>query len=355
MEPVSDILLSWFAREGRDLPWRRTRDPYRIWLSEVILQQTRVAQGLEYYLRFTERFPDIAALAAAPEDEVLKLWQGLGYYSRARNLHAAARQVMSRFGGVFPATYGEVRALPGVGDYTAAAVCSIVYDAPCAVLDGNVYRVLARLFDIGIPIDTTAGKRTFAELAQLQLDTSRPGLYNQAIMDFGALQCTPAQPRCGDCPLAGRCLALAAGTVGVRPVKQGRAKVRDRWFNYLHVTCGGQTLLHRRGGGDIWQGLYEFPLIETDKAMDFAELQTTDAFRRLFAGAGRLNVSADLQGVKHVLSHQILYTAFYRIEIEREGDALKSYLPVATDDVEKYAVPRLIHIYLEKLEGNLSE
>ena len=246
MEPVSDILLSWFAREGRDLPWRRTRDPYRIWLSEVILQQTRVAQGLEYYLRFTERFPDIAALAAAPEDEVLKLWQGLGYYSRARNLHAAARQVMSRFGGVFPATYGEVRALPGVGDYTAAAVCSIVYDAPCAVLDGNVYRVLARLFDIGIPIDTTAGKRTFAELAQLQLDTSRPGLYNQAIMDFGALQCTPAQPRCGDCPLAGRCLALAAGTVGVRPVKQGRAKVRDRWFNYLHVTCGGQTLLHRR-------------------------------------------------------------------------------------------------------------
>ena len=355
MNRIAEILLDWYAREGRDLPWRRTRDPYRIWLSEVILQQTRVAQGMEYYLRFTERFPDVASLAAAPEDEVLKLWQGLGYYSRARNLHAAARQVMSRFGGVFPATYGEVRALPGVGDYTAAAVCSIVYDAPCAVLDGNVYRVLARLFDIGIPIDTTAGKRTFAELAQLQLDTSRPGLYNQAIMDFGALQCTPAQPRCGDCPLAGRCLALAAGTVGVRPVKQGRAKVRDRWFNYLHVTCGGQTLLHRRGGGDIWQGVYEFPLIETDKAMDFAELQTTDAFRRLFAGAGRLNVSADLQGVKHVLSHQILYTAFYRIEIEREGDALKSYLPVATDDVEKYAVPRLIHIYLEKLEGNLSE
>lgn len=149
MENISDILLSWFAREGRDLPWRRTRDPYRIWLSEVILQQTRVAQGLQYYLRFTERFPDIAALAAAPEDEVLKLWQGLGYYSRARNLHAAARQVVSRFGGVFPATYGEVRALRGVGDYTAAAVCSIVYDAPCAVVDGNVYRVLARLFDIG--------------------------------------------------------------------------------------------------------------------------------------------------------------------------------------------------------------
>ena len=345
MEPVSDILLSWFAREGRDLPWRRTRDPYRIWLSEVILQQTRVAQGLEYYLRFTERFPDIAALAAAPEDEVLKLWQGLGYYSRARNLHAAARQVMSRFGGVFPATYGEVRALPGVGGYTAAAVCSIVYDAPGAVLDGNVYRVLARLFDIGIPIDTTAGKRTFAELAQLQLDTSRPGLYNQAIMDFGALQCTPAQPRCGDCPLAGRCLALAAGTVGVRPVKQGRAKVRDRWFNYLHVTCGGQTLLHRRGGGDIWQGLYEFPLIETDKAADFAELAATAAFRELL-GNGRWHLRRSVTMPGHQLSHQLLHAVFHRIEC----DAMPAFPSVETAALGGYALPRLIDRYLTKYQ-----
>lgn len=343
MEPVSDILLSWFAREGRDLPWRRTRDPYRIWLSEVILQQTRVAQGLEYYLRFTERFPDIAALAAAPEDEVLKLWQGLGYYSRARNLHAAARQVMSRFGGVFPATYGEVRALPGVGDYTAAAVCSIVYDAPCAVLDGNVYRVLARLFDIGIPIDTTAGKRTFAELAQLQLDTSRPGLYNQAIMDFGALQCTPAQPRCGDCPLAGRCLALAAGTVGVRPVKQGRAKVRDRWFNYLHVTCGDRTLLRRRGEGDIWQGLYEFPMIETDRAADFSELTASEEFRTLLGGVEwRLLRSVAMP--KHQLSHQTLHAVFHRIEISFPVD----FPSVPTATLGDYAVPRLIDRYLDR-------
>ena len=345
MEPVSDILLSWFAREGRDLPWRRTRDPYRIWLSEVILQQTRVAQGLEYYLRFTERFPDIAALATTPEDEVLKLWQGLGYYSRARNLHAAARQVMSRFGGVFPVTYEGVRALPGVGDYTAAAVCSIVYDAPCAVLDGNVYRVLARLFDIGIPIDTTAGKRTFAELAQLQLDTSRPGLYNQAIMDFGALQCTPAQPRCGDCPLAGRCLALAAGTVGVRPVKQGRAKVRDRWFNYLPVTCGGQTLLHRRGGGDIWQGLYEFPLIETDKAADFAELAATAAFRELL-GNGRWHLRRSVTMPGHQLSHQLLHAVFHRIEC----DAMPAFPSVETAALGGYALPRLIDRYLTKYQ-----
>lgn len=178
MDNISDILLDWYARHGRDLPWRRTRDPYRIWLSEVILQQTRVAQGMDYYLRFTERFPDVGSLAAAPEDEVLKLWQGLGYYSRARNLHAAARQVAERFGGVFPRSYDEVRSLRGVGDYTAAAVCSAAYDAPCAVLDGNVFRVLARLFDIDLPIDSTAGKRTFAELAQMQLDKRCPGRCN---------------------------------------------------------------------------------------------------------------------------------------------------------------------------------
>ena len=261
MDNISDILLDWYARHGRDLPWRRTRDPYRIWLSEVILQQTRVAQGMDYYLRFTERFPDVGSLAAAPEDEVLKLWQGLGYYSRACNLHAAARQVAERFGGVFPRSYDEVRSLRGVGDYTAAAVCSAAYDAPCAVLDGNVFRVLARLFDIDLPIDSTAGKRTFAELAQTQLDMRCPGRYNQAVMDFGALQCTPAQPGCADCPLAARCLALAAGTVAERPVKQAKTKVRDRWFNYLHVTCGDRTLLRRRGEGDIWQGLYEFPTV----------------------------------------------------------------------------------------------
>ena len=281
MSSVADILLDWYAREGRDLPWRRTRDPYRIWLSEVILQQTRVAQGMEYYFRFTERFPDAASLAAAPEDEVLKLWQGLGYYSRARNLHAAARQVVERFGGRFPVALDEVRSLRGVGDYTAAAFCSAAYDAPCAVVDGNVYRVLARLFDLDAPIDSTAGKRAFAELAQSQLDTARPGRYNQAIMDFGALQCTPSSPRCETCPLSGRCLALAAGTIATRPVKQGKTKVRDRWFNYLHLSSGDHTLLRRREGRDIWQGLYEFPLIETDGPVELPELVRLPQFAEL--------------------------------------------------------------------------
>ena len=350
MEPVSDILLSWFAREGRDLPWRRTRDPYRIWLSEVILQQTRVAQGLEYYLRFTERFPDIAALAAAPEDEVLKLWQGLGYYSRARNLHAAARQVMSRFGGVFPATYGEVRALPGVGDYTAAAVCSIVYDAPCAVLDGNVYRVLARLFDIGIPIDTTAGKRTFAELAQLQLDTSRPGLYNQAIMDFGALQCTPANPSCNDCPLRDECLSLAAGTVAERPVKAGRTRIRPRYLNYLHLECGGRIALRRRPEGDIWQGLYDLPAIESDRPLDFTELAAAPPFRDMF-GTLPYRLVRTIRMPKHQLSHQTLHAAYHRLALDAWPSAAEGWTLVPYEQLEDYAIPRLLDRYFERI-GN---
>lgn len=238
MNSVADILLDWYAREGRDLPWRRTRDPYCIWLSEVILQQTRVAQGMEYYLRFTERFPDVGVARRRPRGRGAEALAGLGYYSRARNLHAAARQVVECFGGRFPVALDEVRSLRGVGDYTAAAICSAAYDTPCAVVDGNVYRVLARLFDLDAPIDSTAGKRSFAELAQSQLDTAHPGRYNQAIMDFGALQCTPSSPRCEACPLAGRCLALAAGTVAARPVKQSKTKVRDRWFNYLHISSG---------------------------------------------------------------------------------------------------------------------
>lgn len=343
MDPICDILLDWYAREGRDLPWRRTHDAYRIWLSEVILQQTRVAQGMEYYLRFTERFPDVGSLAAAPEDEVMKLWQGLGYYSRARNLHAAARQVMERFGGIFPATYEDVRSLRGVGDYTAAAVCSAAYDAPHAVLDGNVYRVLARLFDLDLPIDTTAGHRVFAQLAQAQLDVRHPGRYNQAIMDFGALQCTPAQPRCGECPLAERCLALAAGTVAARPVKQGKTKVRDRWFNYLHITCEGRTLLHRREGNDIWQGLYEFPLIETPCATDFAPLAATEDFRK-YLGDSRWHLLRSVAMPRHQLSHQRLHAVFHRIDCS----VLPDFPAVESDSLGDYAVPRLIDRYLIK-------
>lgn len=348
MERIADILCGWYAREGRDLPWRRTRDPYLIWLSEVILQQTRVAQGMNYYLRFAACFPDVASLAGATEDQVLKLWQGLGYYSRARNLHTAAKQVVGQFGGVFPTSVEAVRSLRGVGDYTAAAICSVAYDAPCAVLDGNVFRVLSRLFDVDLPIDTSAGRRAFAELALSQLDEVRPGVYNQAIMDFGALLCTPTQPGCGECPLAAHCLALAAGVVAERPVKQGKTKVRDRWFNYLHITSGDSLLLHRRGEGDIWQGLYEFPLIESSEPVDFAQLCATEEFRALL-GEGPWQLVRSVVQPRHQLSHQRLHAVFHRLETTSlTPSAAAITIPAAT--LGDYAVPRLIDLYLIKYQ-----
>ena len=349
MSRISSLLCDWYARHGRDLPWRRTRDPYRIWLSEVILQQTRVAQGLEYYLRFTERFPRAELLAAASEDEVLKLWQGLGYYSRARHLHAAAQEVAARFDGAFPRTYEEVRALPGVGDYTAAAICSMAYDLPYAVLDGNVFRVLSRVFDLDVPIDTSAGRRTFAELARAQLDPKRPGTCNQAIMDFGALCCTPGRPDCASCPLGAHCLAHAAGTTAERPVKRSRTKVRERWFVYLHLVCDGETLLHRRGAGDIWQGLYEFPLIETPGEADYGRVAETALFRELCGGAAaRPYRKTDLP--RHQLSHQTLHGVVYRIELARWPEAAQRYLRVAEEHLGDYALPRLLDRYLNKYQ-----
>ena len=226
METFAGKLIGWYGVNKRDLPWRGTKDPYRIWISEIILQQTRVAQGYDYFMRFIRRFPDVRSLAEADEDEVMRYWQGLGYYSRARNLHEAARSMK----GVFPDTYAGVRALKGVGDYTAAAICSIAYDMPYAVVDGNVYRVLARYFDMDVPIDSTEGKKAFAALAQELMDKQHAGTYNQAIMDFGALQCVPQAPDCPSCPLADTCQAYARGRVAVLPVKQHKPKVSDRYF-----------------------------------------------------------------------------------------------------------------------------
>ena len=368
MNSVADILLDWYAREGRDLPWRRTRDPYRIWLSEVILQQTRVAQGMEYYLRFTERFPDVASLAAAPEDEVLKLWQGLGYYSRARNLHAAARQVVERFGGRFPVALEEVRSLRGVGDYTAAAICSAAYDAPCAVVDGNVYRVLARLFDLDAPIDSTAGKRAFAELAQSQLDTAHPGRYNQAIMDFGALVCTPASPGCNDCPLSAHCEAWHARTVSVLPVKLKTTKVKTRRMAYVYIRCNGQTVIRKRPKGDIWQGLWEPFVVElhenpaATKSLSTpvasapgsrpASVRMSDEaewFALLPKEMRSLPLTLLRKGVKHVLTHRIIMADFYLLETPRRLSLPADYRYIDECDIEDYGKPRLFELLLEAL------
>jgi A/G-specific adenine glycosylase len=352
MTEIGDILAAWYAEHKRDLPWRGTDDPYIIWISEVILQQTRVAQGMDYFLRFTERFPNVKELAGATEDEVLAYWQGLGYYSRARNLREAARTVMERFGGRFPADYRDIRSLRGIGDYTAAAIASFARNQPYPVVDGNVFRLLTRLFAVATPIDTAGGKKEIAALAASLMNPARAGLHNQAVMEFGALHCVPANPDCLHCPLQAKCLGYASGSPQDYPVKRRKTKTRPRYFHYLHIVSGETTWLHRRQGNDIWKGLYEFPLIETPGPADFAGLQATEGFRSLFRGAGRIGVSAVLPEIKHILSHQILYAAFYRIDIKAEEAGslplLPSCLPVPSGSLGDYAVPRLIRIYLEK-------
>lgn len=345
---MSDRLIRWYGANHRDLPWRRTMDPYLIWVSEVILQQTRVDQGLEYYYRFTSRFPSVQALAEAGEDEVMKYWQGLGYYSRARNLHAAAKQVVECFGGRFPSSREEVLSLKGVGEYTAAAICSFAFGLPYAAVDGNVYRVLSRVFGIDLPIDSGEGKRYFSRLAQELLDERRPGLFNQAMMEFGALQCVPRSPDCSCCPLADKCRALADKRVDVLPVKAGKTVVKPRYFNYLDIRQGNTLLLKKRSGQDIWQNLYEFPLIETDRPFTWEELCRTEDFRVLFDGTSEIRFLQERKYRKHVLSHRVIYPVFYRLEVSEFSPGMAAYIPVSGETVGNYAVSRLMQAYLEK-------
>lgn len=349
---ISKVLVKWYNVHKRDLPWRNTTDPYIIWISEIILQQTRVNQGMEYFLRFISRFPDVPSLAAASEDEVLKYWQGLGYYSRARNLHAAAKSIVQQFEGNFPSVYKDILSLKGVGEYTAAAIASFSMNQPYAVVDGNVFRVLSRLFAINAPIDTGKGKKLFTELAGAILDNNQPGLHNQAMMEFGALQCTPVSPGCDVCPLQEKCMAYAAGNVLLYPVKQQKTKVRNRYFHYFHIIYTGYTYLNRRSERDIWKGLFEFPMIETDQTVDFISLKETETFCNLFNGCGDMNITIGLENKKHILSHQVLYATFYKIEIKQEGTGLNCYQKIPVTEIENYAIPRLIHIYLEKMAGN---
>jgi len=341
MNEFADKLIHWYAENGRDLPWRGTKDPYRIWISEIILQQTRVAQGYDYFVRFMERFPDVLTLAEADEDEVMKHWQGLGYYSRARNLHAAARSI--REAGGFPTTYEGVRALKGVGDYTAAAICSFAYDMPHAVVDGNVYRVLSRWMGIDTPIDTTVGKKLFARMADELMDRHRPALYNQAIMDFGALQCTPASPDCLHCPLADSCLALAQGRVDALPVKSHKTRVTDRFFNYIYVRTGGCTFIRKRTGNDIWRNLYEPVLIETEADLSENAL----AFERELQGVLGEMPSRFLKpvklGVKHVLSHRVIHANFYELHLPDDFASIEGYQRVEEEDLHKFAVSNLVY------------
>ena len=318
-------ILTWYAENGRDLPWRRTRDPYAVWLSEIILQQTRVAQGRAYWERFMEHFPTVDALAAAPEDEVLRLWQGLGYYSRARNLHAAAKQIAAM--GRFPDTLEGIRSLKGVGDYTAAAIGSIAFGLPAAVVDGNVYRVLARYFGISTPVGTTAAKKEFSELAGRLLPEDEPAAFNQGMMDFGATCCTPVNPACMTCPLQPSCQAFRTGRTDILPVKQGVAKPVERHLTYIYVRFQGQTAIRRRGPGDIWQGLWE-PLA----------LSAVPAEARLV-----------VQGFKHQLTHRTLYTDFYLWEPSERPALPDGSVWIEEAEIDAYAKPRLFELLLEKL------
>ena len=320
-------ILRWYAENGRDLPWRRTRDPYAVWLSEIILQQTRIAQGTAFWESFMEHFPTVADLAAASEDEVLRLWQGLGYYSRARNLHAAARQIVAA--GGFPSTLEGIRALPGVGDYTAAAIGSIAFGLPAAVVDGNVYRVLARYFGIATPIGTGAARKEFTALATSLLP-SDAAAFNQGLMDFGAMVCTPASPRCTDCPLAAGCRAFREGRVALLPVKKPAAAVQERHLSYVYIRCAGFTAIHRRGPGDIWQGLWE-PLSVIPSEVE-----------------GSLTLLRS--GVKHQLTHRTIYADFYLWECSERPSLPSDYIWVAESAfLSDYGKPRLVELLLAAL------
>lgn len=372
----ANTIIFWFRENGRALPWRETRDPYAIWLSEIILQQTRIAQGWEYWERFMTQYPTVEDLAAAHEDEVLKLWQGLGYYSRARNLHTAAKQIVAL--GHFPDTLEGIKQLKGVGDYTAAAIGSFAFDIPAAVVDGNVYRVLARYFGIDTPINSTQGKKEFAALAQSLLPSSKASdslptsspvaAYNQAMMDFGAIQCTPQSPKCLLCPLAETCEAMRSNRVAELPVKQKTLKVKTRHLSYIYIRCKGMTAIRRRGEGDIWQGLWE-PFNASDIAEACASPSSAQAslsstkfstsltklssFKKELAADLHLsNVDALqllAQDVKHVLTHRILLADFYLLETDAHPQLPDDYIWIKEEEIEDYGIPRLIELLLEKI------
>lgn len=346
MENLSGILLDWYDLNKRQLPWRETRDPYLIWVSEIILQQTRVAQGLDYYLRFVRRFPDVAALASASEEEVLKYWQGLGYYSRARNLHTAACSIIES--GTFPHTYEGVRALKGVGDYTAAAICSSAFNLPYAAVDGNVYRVLSRLMGLETPIDSPTGKREFASLANNLLDKARPGDFNQALMDFGATHCTPRSPQCACCPFTDVCVAFRENRVEALPVKQHRVKTTERYFNYIYVRAGQYTFINKRSGNDIWHNLYELPLIESGSSLTEEEFYCYSEVRSLVAAFPDHCFSLLRKGVRHVLSHRVIHAVFYELQLPSDTLSFGSCLRIKEEELDDYPFSQLIVRFFER-------
>lgn len=339
-------LKTWYLENKRDLPWRATSNPYYIWLSEIILQQTRVAQGMPYYFKFINAFPEVEDLANASEEEVLKLWQGLGYYSRARNLQAAARYIVGELDGNFPDNYKDLLKLKGVGDYTASAVASFCYEQPVAVVDGNVYRVLSRVHGIDTPINTTEGQKQFKKLAQELLDKQDPATFNQGLMEFGALHCTPQKPLCETCPFSEECVAFNQNKISQLPVKLKKQKIKKRHFNYLvFLSEDGETILQQRKGKGIWEGLYEFPLLETT-----AEVSAGSLVKESASGEYSLSANDEIslfndEPIVHKLSHQHIYTKFWVVT----GSELPGN-KISVAEIEKFPVPVLIEKFIDSFD-----
>jgi A/G-specific adenine glycosylase len=339
-------LLNWYHHNKRELPWRSISDAYVIWLSEIILQQTRVEQGLPYFYRFLERYPDVSSFAAADEDDILKLWQGLGYYSRGRNMLKTARMVKELYGGEFPSNYEQLIKLKGIGQYTAAAIASFSANEAKAVVDGNVYRVLARYFGIDEPINSSKGQKAFQLLADELLDKQQPGLHNQAMMEFGAMLCKPKNPDCSICPVRPGCHAFNNNAIGRLPVKLNKLKIRERYFNYFLITDGNTVLVNKRDDKDIWANMYDLPLIETTAPLEINELLTLEPVNEYFGGDIKIAHASAIK--KHVLTHQRLYVRL--IKLQSQPVKLKDawvFSPV--DDLKKLAIPRIVFLFLEDL------
>jgi A/G-specific adenine glycosylase len=349
---VKNKLISWYNQNKRQLPWRNSSDPYIVWVSEIILQQTRVGQGLEYFNRFVSRFPDIFSLASASEQEVLKYWQGLGYYSRARNMQITARAIVSEFNGVFPESSHELVKLKGIGPYTASAIASICFGEACPVVDGNVMRVIARYFGISLPVNSPQGQKAVFEAALQILDRGHAGTFNQAIMEFGALQCTPRRPDCLSCPLLSKCSAFHTKTVDLLPVKIKPGKPRVRHFNYLAIRHmnkqnNAEIYLHKRTGKDIWEGLYELPLIESLSAMEPDELFGSAGWTSVF-GKLPLRILDYSEEYKHQLSHQTIYARFVSVQMDEPPAGNQAWQKVEIRHLHDYPIPRLIDKYFRK-------
>ncbi len=340
-------LLDWFEKNDRPLPWKGEKNPYYIWLSEIILQQTRVEQGLPYFERFKATFPTVHDLANAPSDKVMKLWEGLGYYSRARNLHFTAKFISSELKGVFPNTHAAILDLKGVGPYTAAAIASFAFGLPHAVVDGNVFRVLSRIFGIETPIDTTIGKKEFNQLADILLEKKQPGVYNQAIMDFGATQCVPANPNCGVCPMQKKCTASEKNLINVLPIKSKKIKKRDRFFNYLVCRRADIVILNKRTQKDIWLNLYDFPLVETQKLLDEEELRQNEVFQKI-VGNTSFTIKKVSKPFKQLLTHQKIVANFWEIELKSALLTNDShFFEVKQKNINNFAFPKIVDLYFK--------